>query len=484
LVYLAWLVILFIPYWLGPIIVWLTQKARADPVFEPFAPGRHSMAEHVAASFRQTCDALSTEGFRVVADLFQTGQMKHVSTRVALLENPATAELALAIAMFTVARPTRLVATYAELPTKFRDGRSVSVHNSPLAGSFTPPPSRVVVRLPIVRDPARLCRIKRAYLELHYRGVERVPFAHQGEPARFLSEAMARELREQVEAGTWRHDDRAGVFRPKFMTAWVMTWQALPPVSMLRRRRIRRAALAILQDLNMAGPDPRPIARPRTRVSLGWVAAVAIIVFLLTQLGSRVLRTSWTLPADFVAPAAFPDAVRALERLAGVKATPLVGTDSVGGSRVTEGFAVSVPSARAERLVAAAQPRFLEKGFYLFRAEQHFGIGDRSDRVALFPRGDRYEILRLMGTNGWNYGVGPDSIIAWLRALERDHPFVLTGMGFDWVEGRFRAPIRDADALARHFYAFCPDIVDQGTETVEALDRELVQSQRLYCWWD
>ena len=101
--------------------------------------------------------------------------MKHVSVRIALLENSVTAELAFAVAMFTAARATRLVASYAELPTKFRDGRTVSVHNSSLAGSFTPPPSRIVVRLPIVRDPARLCRIKRAYLARHYRGVERVP---------------------------------------------------------------------------------------------------------------------------------------------------------------------------------------------------------------------------------------------------------------------------------------------------------------------
>ena len=95
MVYLPWLVILLIPYWLGPIIVWLTQKAGARPVFEPFAPGRHSVPEDVAASFQQTCDALGIEGFHVVADLFQTGQMKHVSTRVALLENSVTAELAL-----------------------------------------------------------------------------------------------------------------------------------------------------------------------------------------------------------------------------------------------------------------------------------------------------------------------------------------------------------------------------------------------------
>jgi hypothetical protein len=266
-----------------------------------------------------------------------------------------------------------------------------------------------------------------------------------------------------------------------------MTWQALPPFSTLRRRRVRRRAAAILRDLNMAGPDPRPIAQPRTRGSLRWVAAVAIIiylVFLLTQPGSRGLRTSWTLPADFVVPAAFPDAVRALERLAGAKATPLVGTDSVGDSRVTEGFAVNVPSERAERLVDATQSRFLERGFYVFRAEQHFGIGDRADRVALFPRGDAYEVLKLMGTNGWNYGVGPDSVIAWLRTLESDHPFVLTGIGFDWVEGHFRSAVRDADALARRFYAFCPDVVEQGTGTVDALARELIESQRLYCWWD
>jgi len=484
MVYLAWLVVLLLPYWLGPIVVWLTQKAGARPVFEPFTPGRHSVPEDVAAAFRQTCEALATEGFHVVADLFQTGQMKHVSSRVALLENSKTAELALAIAMFTAARPARLVASYAELPTKLRDGRTVSVHNSPLLGSFKPPPSRVVVRLPIVRDPARLCRIKRAYLERHYRGLERIPFAHQGEPARFLAEAMTRELAEQVEAGRWWRDDRAAVFRPTFSSAWVMTWQALPPFSVLRRRRIRRRAAAILQELNMAGPDPRPVVQPRTRVSLGWVAAVVILAFLLTRLGLRVLRTSWTLPSDFVVPAKFPDAVRALERLAGGAATPLVGTDSVGDSLLTEGFAVGVPSGRAERLVAAAQPRFLEKGFYLFRSEQHLGISDRADRVALFPRSDRYEILRLMGTNGWNYGIGPDSVVVWLEALERDHPFVLTGMGFDWVEGRFRSAMRDADALARRFYAFCPDVVDQGTETVDALARDLRESQRLYCWWD
>src|SRR5438105_13164028 len=200
MVYLPWLVILLIPYWLGPIIVWLTQKARARPVFERFTPGRHLVPEDVAGSFRQTCDALATEGFRVVAELFQTGQMRHVSTRVALLQHPETAEVALAVATFTAARPRRLGASYAELPTKFRDGPTVSVHNSPVPGSFTPPPSRIVVRLPIVRDPARVVRGQRAYLDRHYRRAERGPFGHPEDPARFLGGPLGRGLTEQVEA--------------------------------------------------------------------------------------------------------------------------------------------------------------------------------------------------------------------------------------------------------------------------------------------
>src|SRR5207245_981495 len=56
------------------------------------------------------------------------------------------------------------------------------------------------------------------------------------------------------------------------------------------------------------------------RATLPWRGARPV-VFLLTRFGSQGLRTAWTLPSDFVAPAAFADAVRALERLAGSVAT-------------------------------------------------------------------------------------------------------------------------------------------------------------------
>src|SRR5690242_12366374 len=163
--YWLWIPLLLAPYWLGPIVVWLTQGAGAGPRFEPFAAPRHAVPADVATALRRTCDALAGEGFRIVADLYQTGQVRNVSMRAVVLEHPGTQETALAAAVFSAARPARMVACFVELPTKLRDGRSVTVNNSSRAGAFTAPPSRIVVQLPDVRDPARLCRIKRAYLE-------------------------------------------------------------------------------------------------------------------------------------------------------------------------------------------------------------------------------------------------------------------------------------------------------------------------------
>jgi hypothetical protein len=190
------------------------------------------------------------------------------------------------------------------------------------------------------------------------------------------------------------------------------------------------------------------------------------------------------LPVGFAVPADFPGAVRALERLADANSEPLVVQDSTGKNVRTTGVVVPAEAKRAEALVDAAQDRFLAQGFYLFRVAQHFGINGHPDTLALYPSRDRYAILRLVGTNGANYDIGPDSIVAWLTALEREQPFVLTGIGFDWVSGRFTTPLTDPDGLAQRFNAFCPDIVTQGTGTVAALARELKRSRELYCWWD
>jgi hypothetical protein len=88
-----------------------------------------------------------------------------------------------------------------------------------------------------------------------------------------------------------------------------------------------------------------------------------------------------------------------------------------------------------------------------------------------------------MDTNGDNYDIGTAGVIQWMKELELEQPFLLPEIGFDYMAGMFTSPVKDPPALARKMYQFCPDIVDQGVETVKALAREL-EKGKLYFWWD
>lgn len=105
-------------------------------------------------------------------------------------------------------------------------------------------------------------------------------------------------------------------------------------------------------------------------------------------------------------------------------------------------------------------------------------------KAQLYPTTNPYAVLAACGTNGINYGHSTRKVIAWLRALERTHPFLLTSCGYDHLAGDFLEPVPDARRLARKMYRFCPDIVEQGTQTVRALARTLEQGQSFYFWWD
>ena len=94
-----------------------------------------------------------------------------------------------------------------------------------------------------------------------------------------------------------------------------------------------------------------------------------------------------------------------------------------------------------------------------------------------------YAVMAVMETNGDNYGIGTAGVIAWMTELQQEQPFMLTGIGFDYMEGHFTARVEDPSELARRMYQFCPDIVDQGVGSVNQLAQELTKGS-LYFWWD
>jgi uncharacterized protein DUF4253 len=160
---------------------------------------------------------------------------------------------------------------------------------------------------------------------------------------------------------------------------------------------------------------------------------------------------------------AFRQAVAELEGLCGAKAFPLEGT---------AGFTVHVDSRSGFDLDKAFK-EFQKRGFLLFAADMD------ASRVVILPTADKYVAVEAMGTNGANYGLSPEDVIRWLRDLEKTHPFELTGIGFDFLKGRFTQPVSKPAALAKQMAEFCP-----GDDYEPAFARDLKKGRRFTFWWD
>jgi hypothetical protein len=149
--------------------------------------------------------------------------------------------------------------------------------------------------------------------------------------------------------------------------------------------------------------------------------------------------------------------------------------------QVPPAISVAVSEDEANEIVRALRNE-LGRGYVVFHSEANFNRGP--DRIAVLHGADQYDALRFMQTNGINYEIDTDSVVALLKRWDREHGLRLLGAGMDWVEMEIVNPPADMAVLAAEVYAVCPDVVSQGTETVERLADERRRPRVLYLWWD
>jgi hypothetical protein len=240
--------------------------------------------------------------------------------------------------------------------------------------------------------------------------------------------------------------------------------------------------------------------RMSKRTTCVWLllAAVQILVSCATQNApetSALSDPTESLPArfktqdpvpkpDFTAAAASPEFQQAIQDAAALLGSqPQPMRSEPEGEEVPGGVSFDVPRKKVEAALRRAHTDFLAKGFYLFRYVQNFDLRGEPDKIGLLPTTDPFAVMATMSTNGDNFNIGTAGVIAWMKELSEEQPYILTGIGFDYMEGYLTTPVKDADGLAKRVYQFCPDIVDQGVESVSKLALEL-EKNTLYFWWD
>jgi len=146
------------------------------------------------------------------------------------------------------------------------------------------------------------------------------------------------------------------------------------------------------------------------------------------------------------------------------------------------GYSFAVTRALGEKLIAEHHQRLREKGAYLFRHEKDHR--DIEDKIGLLPTRRWTDLIQVFQTNGANYDLMPADIVRWLEGFSTRNSVFITGVGWDWLEGRITGKVQNARKLAQQMYEFCPDIVEQGMGSVKDLARALEKDGYFFFWWD
>jgi hypothetical protein len=144
------------------------------------------------------------------------------------------------------------------------------------------------------------------------------------------------------------------------------------------------------------------------------------------------------------------------------------------------GICVEVKQEEAEPLVLKLREELKSIDYLVFICDSE------REKISIIPGTDKFDILRIQQTNGNNYDISNERVISKLKEWYRRYPFIIIGADYDWVEANFEVfPEGKAlKAFAKEIYKFCPDLVEQGSGSINGLIEEMKETRKLYLWWD
>ena len=238
----------------------------------------------------------------------------------------------------------------------------------------------------------------------------------------------------------------------------------------------RQGLARVVARLLAAGADPGFMERDRTALSLARLYGRAEVIAVLEASGApdffvdkpaRVAGPEVESPG-LVFGAEFWELVAELEAICGSNAVARL--HLLGGVELMPG-----PGLNTLELQRAFAPR----GAFVFEPVY------REAKLAVLPGKEWSVAQAVMQTNGANCDVSSGDLQRWLLELQREQPFELQTIGRDLLSGWFLGPVREPLGLAERMFRICPDLVNQGCGSVEALARELgKRPARLFLWWD
>ena len=132
--------------------------------------------------------------------------------------------------------------------------------------------------------------------------------------------------------------------------------------------------------------------------------------------------------------------------------------------------------------------RDLPPGWVAYLGTSQF-LGDEelprdSVELVVAPGSGPLDILRIARTDAVNYDLQTEALVRALAEWDRAWGIDVIHAETDTIELALAHMPADLAAFAREVYALCPDVVDQGAGSLEALQQDIATRRRVYLWWD
>lgn len=178
---------------------------------------------------------------------------------------------------------------------------------------------------------------------------------------------------------------------------------------------------------------------------------------------------------------------QAAQRLAQISGKPLrpFATRDFGREQNHSAKSVLVSESDAEELVGRIRSE-LGSGLLAFVGctRSLADPPDKGNEVVVATGDDQFDILRVAQSDAVNFDMETEDLIRKLKEYDAQYGIDIFHAETDTIEFRFLKIPGDMKRFCRDLYEFCPDIVDQGVGTVEALEKEISRTNSVFLWWD
>lgn len=160
-------------------------------------------------------------------------------------------------------------------------------------------------------------------------------------------------------------------------------------------------------------------------------------------------------------------------------------TRDFGREKLVAARSVVVSEENAE-LILAKLRHDLGPGLIAFIGctKSHAENSEPGSEIVLAKGTDQFEILRVAASDAINFDMTTEDIIKKLKEYDASYGIDIFHAETDTIEFRFKRMPDDLPAFCKDLYKFCPDIVDQGLETVDNLEQTIRETEMVLLWWD